>query len=76
MLSALPSFKVIRVSGTSESLIRNGQISHDLRRRLVVSYDPERDEGVKVLSQKPEELLALVGFEKGKGFVVRRVFRY
>lgn len=76
ILSALPGFKTVRVAGHSEGLIRNGQISHELRRRLIVSFDPEKDQGVKILSQRPEELLALVGFEKDKGFVVRRVFRY
>lgn len=76
MLSALPEFKSVRVSGASEALIRNGQISHELRRRLIVSYNPESDLGVKILSQHPEELLALVGLEKDKGFVVKRVFRY
>jgi len=76
MLAALPEFKSIRVSGASEALIRNGQISHELRRRLIIHFNPEKDTGVKILSQRPEELLALVGLEPGKGFVVRRVFRY
>lgn len=76
MLAALPEFKSIRVSGASEALIRNGQISHELRRRLIIYYNPEMDTGIKILSQRPEELLALVGLEPGKGFVVRRVFRY
>lgn len=76
MLSVLPEFKSIRVSGASEALIRNGQISHELRRRLIIYFNPEVDTGIKILSQRPEELLALVGLEPGKGFVVRRVFRY
>ncbi len=76
LLAALPGFKTIRVGGHSEGLIRNGQISHDLRRHLIAVFDPERDQGVKILSQRPEELLALIGLEKDKGFVVRRVFRY
>ncbi|MEY4617805.1 MAG: tRNA pseudouridine(55) synthase TruB [Pseudomonadota bacterium] len=76
LLAALPHFKTIRVSGHSEGLIKNGQISHELRRQLIVAFDPEKDQGVKVISQRPEELLALVGLEKEKGFVVRRVFRY
>lgn len=75
LLAALPSFKTIRVSGHSEGLIRNGQISHELRRLLIVAFDPEKDQAIKVISQRPEELLALVGLEKDKGFVVRRVFR-
>lgn len=76
LLAALPHFKTLRVSGHSEGMIKNGQISHELRRQLIVAFDPERDQGVKVISQRPEELLALIGLEKDKGFVVRRVFRY
>jgi tRNA pseudouridine55 synthase len=76
LLAALPGFKSIHVSGHSEGLIKNGQISHDLRRHLIARFDPEKDQGVKVLSSRPEELLALIGLEKDKGFVVRRVFRY
>lgn len=76
LMSALPGFKIIRVSGQSASLIRNGQISHELRRRLIVEYNPEVDQGVKILNLRPESLLAIIGFEKEKGFVVRRVFRY
>ena len=76
MLSTLPNFKIIHVNGHSESLIRNGQISHELRRHLISIFNPDTDLGVKILSQRPEELLALVGNEKDKGFIVRRVFRY
>jgi tRNA pseudouridine55 synthase len=76
LLAALPGYKTIRVSGQSEGFIRNGQISHELRRHLIAVFDPERDSGVKVVSQRPEELLALIGLEKDKGFSIRRVFRY
>lgn len=75
LLGTLPGYKVVRVSGYSEGLIRNGQISHELRRYLIAVFDPDKDLGVKVVSQRPEELLAIIGIEKDKGFVVRRVFR-
>lgn len=73
---ALPQFKSIRVSGLSYSLILNGQISHDLKTQLISIFNPEVDVGVKILPQRGQELLALVGFEPGKGFGIKRVFRY
>ncbi len=76
LANVLPEFKSIRVSGLSEALIRNGQISHELRRRLIIYYNPEVDNGIKVVSQRSDDLLALVGLEEGKGFVVRRIFCY
>lgn len=76
LLGLLPSMKSIRVGGYSEGLIRNGQISHELRRQLISLFDPDTDQSIKIISQRPEELLAIVGLEKDKGFVVRRVFRY
>lgn len=76
MSATLPHFKVTRVSGQDQAMILNGLISHDLRSRLITLFQPATDEGVKVVSQASGELLALVGLEKGKGFVIRRVFRY
>lgn len=76
LLKTLPKSKIIRVNGLTEVLIRNGQISHELKIRLIVAFDPEKDQLVKILSHRPEELVALIGFDPEKGFVVRRVFRY
>jgi tRNA pseudouridine55 synthase len=76
MTATLPHFKVVRVQGQSQAMMGNGLISHDLRTRLITLFQPGRDEGVKVLSQRTGELLALVGLEPQKGFVIRRVFRY
>lgn len=73
---ALPQFKSIRVSGMSYALILNGQISHDLKTQLISVFNPEIDQGVKILPQRGQDLLALIGFEPGKGFHVKRVFRY
>jgi tRNA pseudouridine55 synthase len=73
---ALPHWKVARVDGQDLALIRNGQISHNLKTILISLFRPGVDEGVKILSKTGGELLALVGLEEGQGFVVRRVFRY
>jgi len=76
MSATLPHFKVTRVQGQDQAMIGNGLISHDLRSRLITLFQPGRDEGIKVISQRSGELLALIGLEPGKGFVIRRVFRY
>ncbi len=72
---ALPHFKTLRVKGQSQVLLSNGQISHDLKRQLISIFRPDVDQGVKILDDS-EQLMALVGLEKQKGFVIRRVFRY
>jgi tRNA pseudouridine55 synthase len=76
MTDAVDHFKTVRVKWQSESLIRNGQISHELKRQIIAVYEPEKDQGIKVMTYFPEELLALIVHEPGKGFMVRRVFRY
>jgi tRNA pseudouridine55 synthase len=55
--------------------LMNGQIPHELRTQLLRSFKPGVDVGVKALSPDGQ-LLALIGFEQGQGFVLRRVFRY
>lgn len=76
LIRTLPEVKALRVSDMSEKLMRNGQISHDLKRQLISVYRPEVDSLVKILSSRSDEILSLVGNEKGKGFVIKRVFRY
>lgn len=76
MDGALPGRKRIRVKGHDEVLLGNGQISHDLRTQLITAYDPAQDSMIQVFSQTSGRMLALVGLEAGKGFVLRRVFRY
>jgi tRNA pseudouridine55 synthase len=76
MIEAIGHFKIVRVKRQSESLIRNGQISYELKRQIISVFDPEKDVGVRVMTYYPEELLAIVVLEAKKGFVVRRVFRY
>jgi len=76
MSEALPSYKMIRLSGLDETLFSNGQISHSLKSQLISIFKPDIDEGVKILSRSTGKLMGLVGLEAGKGFVLRRVFKY
>lgn len=76
MIATLPHYKVIRVKGQDLHLINNGMISHDLRTQLISIFQPGIDEGVKIVSHEGNELIALIGLEPEKGFVIRRVFRY
>lgn len=73
---ALPQLKRIRAKPQEEVHLRNGLISHDLRASLIAQFNPEVDEVVQLFSQESGKLLALVGVEPGKGFVVRRGIRY
>ncbi|MBO9666669.1 MAG: tRNA pseudouridine(55) synthase TruB [Bdellovibrio sp.] len=73
---ALPTVKRIRVKGQDQVLLGNGQISHDLRSQLISVFKPEEDQYVQVLALEGGQLLAIVGLEPGRGFVLRRVFKY
>ena len=57
-------------------MIGNGLISHGLKNQLIGAYRPGQEALIKIVAQTTDELLALVGMEPGKGFVIRRVFRY
>jgi tRNA pseudouridine55 synthase len=72
MERALPGVKKIRIKGLDQKLLGNGQISHDLRVQLIQVFNPDEDEIVQIVSQDSGLMLALVGLEAGKGFVVRR----
>jgi len=76
MASALPDYKLLRVSGLDQTLLLNGQISHALKAQLISVFKPGIDVGAKVISQSEGKLLALLGLEPGKGFIIRRIFRY
>lgn len=76
MSATLAEAKVIRIKGQDQVMMGNGLISHDLRTQLISTFQPGRDEVVKILSATTGELLALIGLEPGKGFAIRRVFRY
>ncbi|MFN7453576.1 MAG: tRNA pseudouridine(55) synthase TruB [Pseudobdellovibrionaceae bacterium] len=71
----LPQTPALRVRGQDEALLKNGAISHDLRRSLIQIFNPEIHQIVRVLGSQ-EELLAIIGLEEGQGFKIFRVFRY
>nr|BFD59246.1 tRNA pseudouridine(55) synthase TruB [Bdellovibrio sp. CKG001]BFD62623.1 tRNA pseudouridine(55) synthase TruB [Bdellovibrio sp. HM001] len=73
---ALPQIKRIRIKGQDKVLLGNGQISHDLRSQLISTFNPDVDQYIQVLAQDGGQLLAIVGLEPGRGFVLRRVFKY
>lgn len=70
---ALPEVKRIKVKGQDLNLLRNGQISHDLRSRLIIMFDPDKDQYIQILTPE-KKLLALIGVEPGKGLKIRRIF--
>ncbi|HEY8272802.1 MAG TPA: tRNA pseudouridine(55) synthase TruB [Pseudobdellovibrionaceae bacterium] len=76
MEMALPFVKKVRVKGHDQTLLGNGQISHELRSFLITLFDPQKDNIIQVLSLTTGKLLALVGIEKDRGFVIKRVIRY
>lgn len=73
---ALPQVKRVRIKGQDKVLLGNGQISHDLRAQLISLFNPNEDQYIQVLAQDGGQLLAIVGLEPGRGFVLRRVFKY
>lgn len=76
MERALPQVKKVRIKGQDRVLLGNGQISHDLRSQLITAFNPSQDQYIQVVAQDGGQLLALVGLEPGRGFVLRRVFKY
>jgi tRNA pseudouridine55 synthase len=68
---------VMRIKGHDEKLMKNGQISHDLKLRLIQCFQPEQAGATfLVQSSANERPLALIGLEPNKGFVIRRVFHF
>ncbi len=76
MVRALPLTKRVRVKGQDQVLLGNGQISHGLRTQLISLFKPHEDQYMQILAHETGQVLALVGLEQGKGFVIRRVFKY
>lgn len=76
MENALPQVKRVRIKGQDKVLLSNGQISHDLRSQLISIFNPDLDQYVQVIAQDSGYLLAIIGLEPGRGFVLRRVFKY
>lgn len=71
---ALVGVKRIRIKGQDAVLMKNGQISHQLRVQLISMFNPETDEFMQILSEQKGQLLAIIGLEKDKGFKIKRVF--
>jgi len=77
IVDAINGVRVIKVSGHDEVLLKNGQISHDLRSKLIVVFNPDRDQWVFAVSkEKPGQVLAIIGVEPGHGFKIKRGFKY
>lgn len=76
MEEALGAVKKVRIRGHDQTLLSNGQISHDLRSFIITLFDPQKDEIIQVLSLTSGKLLAIVGIEKDRGFVIKRVIKY
>lgn len=74
MSEALPEVKKIKVKGQNETLLRNGQLSHDLRSQLIIKFNPDIDELIQICPSSGCGLLALIGLEPEKGFKIKRVF--
>lgn len=73
---ALQGVKSVRVKGFSATLMKNGQISNELRSLLVSRFNPDEDQLLQVVEIESDQVLAIIGLEKDTGFVVKRVFRY
>lgn len=73
---AMPHVKTLRIKGIDKTLLQNGQISHDLRGLLIQKFNPKEDQIVQVHALDSKSLLAIIGLEQGKGFAIRRVFKY
>ena len=71
---ALPDVKRIKVKGHDETLLKNGQISHDLRTQLIIKFNPDQDELIQIVPSSGVGLLALIGVEPEKGFRIKRIF--
>lgn len=73
---ALPQLKIVRTKGQEEAHLRNGLISHELRAHLIAQFDPDVDESIQVFSLTTDKLIAIVGVDPSKGFVVKRGFKH
>ncbi|MCB0385248.1 MAG: tRNA pseudouridine(55) synthase TruB [Bdellovibrionales bacterium] len=76
--AALPLWKAVTISGRDEQLMANGQISHDLNRRLIVEKKEagQRQKAVpiKILSSQSGNLLSILEALPEGGLKIRRIF--
>ncbi len=72
---ALPAFRVLRVDGQDEVLMKNGQISRHLQTRLLgFVTGGQRLPGVKVVSAATDDLVSLLWADEGEFYKIRRNF--
>lgn len=71
---ALVGVKRIRIKGQDAVLMKNGQISHQLRVQLISQFKPGVDEYIQILPEEKGRLLAVIGLDKEQGFRIKRVF--
>jgi len=77
IVDSWPSAQVLRVKGHDEKLLKNGQISHDLKLRLIQNFKSDLPTTTFLIqSSVSERPLGLVGLEENKGFIIRRVFHF
>jgi len=77
LAQALPDWGVLRAYHHDLHLLKNGQISKNLKAQLIRFYQPGVPfKGCKVLAENTSELVALIGLEIGKGFFIKRGFRF
>lgn len=65
----------IKIQGQDAYLLKNGQISHDLRRLLIHRFRPEKDEIAQIFKGDDGRLLGIIGIEQNQGFKIRRIFK-
>lgn len=76
MTEAVSGVRIVRVDGHDEMLLNNGQISHDLRSKLIVGFNPDKDQWIFASSKATKQVLAIIGLEPEQGFKIKRGFRY
>lgn len=74
--SALNGVKNIFVSGHDEFLMGNGQISHDLRSQLIITFNPDQDKYIFAISRQTRQVMAIITCEPQEGFKIKRGFKY
>ena len=79
LADTLQDWPTVTVKGRDEKLLNNGQISHDLERRLIPitksSIPNGTEKGVRILSADTGSLLSILQAQPGRGLKIRRVFR-
>jgi len=67
-------WRSVRVPQVTETQLKNGLISHDLRRQLIHLVPGDQSELIKIQSQEDGRVVAIIEFVQNSGFSLRRVF--